>query len=364
MTARETIMSFLKGKLQNGIPFSTYAGSFVPRGEKGRTLRNEGLILIELCSATLSQYHNVEVEIKGAQAQLSDKEKSEPYDRIWTRTYHTPVGDISEKIRREPIHGTSDWVVEHLIKKPSDYRILQYILENRTHDENWEGIKRAQSDLGEDGIVYAEVDRSPLQQLMIEWVGVERFCLDYHDHLDPIEKLLSVAEEKQDLAYDIAAHSPAEVVWAPDNLMGDVAGPALYQKYLLPFYNRQAELLHKAGKLYAVHMDGRLASLADLIKRTNIDIVESFTLPEAGGDLPLKKALEMWKKKSITANIPAFLGNKSSKEVRDYIRGLKKDVLGVHNFAIGFYEDIPLASLLDTLSVIGETLTEKGTILE
>lgn len=148
MTARETILSFFKGELQNHIPFSAYP-IFVPRGEKGRELRNRGLILIDYCSATLSQYHNVEVETKGAQGQLSIKEKLEPYDRIWTRTYHTPIGDVSEKIRREAIHGTSEWVVEHLIKKPSDYRILQYILENRTYDENCEAISKAQTDLGE-----------------------------------------------------------------------------------------------------------------------------------------------------------------------------------------------------------------------
>jgi len=363
MTARETILSFFKGKLQNHIPFSTYP-SFVPRGEKGRELRNRGLILIDYRSASLSQYHNVEVEIKGAQGQLSAREKLEPYDRIWTRTYHTPMGDVSEKIRREAIYGTSEWVVEHLIKEPSDYRILQYILEKRTYEENCEAIKNAQSDLGEDGIVYAMVDRSPLQQLMIEWVGIERFCLDYHDCLDPIEKLLSVAQEKQNLVYDIATHSPAEVVWSPDNLMGDVVGPALYKKYLLPFYNRQAELIHKAGKLYAVHMDGRLASLADLIKRTNIDIVDSLSLPEAGGDLPLKKALEMWKEKSILANIPAFLGHKSLNEVRGYMRGLRKDVLSFNNFAIQFSEDLPVTSLWETLSTTAETLTEKGTIVE
>ena len=363
MTARETIRSFFKGKLQNHIPFSTYP-IFLPRGGKGRELRNRGLILIDYRSASVSQYHNVEVEIKGAQGQLSIREKLEPYDRIWTRTYHTPIGDVSEKIRREAIHGTSEWVVEHLIKKPSDYRIIQYILENRTYDENYEAIKKAQSDLGEDGIVYAMVDRSPLQQLMIEWVGIERFCLDYHDYLDPIEKLLSVAQEKQNLVYEIATHSPAEVVWSPDNLMGDVVGPALYKKYHLPFYNRQAELIHKAGKLYAVHMDGRLASLADLIKRTNIDIVDSLSLPEAGGDLPLKKALQIWKEKSVLVNIPAFLCYKSLDEVRGYIRGLRKDILSFNNFAIQFSEDLPVTSLWETLSTIAETLTENRRIVE
>ncbi len=54
-------------------------------------------------------------------------------------------------------------------------------------------------------------------------------------------------------------------------------------------------------------MDGKLKSLKELIKKADIDVIESFTFPEGGGDLSLEEARADWKDKSIIANLPTFL---------------------------------------------------------
>ena len=361
MSARETILGLFRGKFLKRIPLTTY-NLFVPRGQKGKELRDHGLILIDFQSPCISEYHDVEVEIKRAQVQMSIREKREPYQEVWTRIYHTPVGDVSEKIVREKEYGTSDWVAEHLIKKPSDYEIVRYVVEHCTNHENYKAIEKAQDDFGEDGIIYAMLDRTPVQQLIVEWAGVERFSMDLYDYPHLVEKLISSVQKQQDRVYEIAVHSPAEVIWAPDNLMGDIVGPTLYKRYFLPFYNKQAELIHEHDKLYAVHMDGRLAPLTHLIKQTNVDIVDSFSLPGAGGgDLSITEALKMWEGKSILANIPAPLGLKSPDEIRAYIRDLKKEVSPFGRFALQFSEDLPTVTLWETLSAIADALAEEGT---
>ena len=71
----------------------------------------------------------------------------------------------------------------------------------------------------------------------------------------------------------------------------------------MPVYEEQARALHAHGKLMAVHMDGRLGALAELIARTPIDIVEALHPPPMG-DLPLGSALSLWKAKAIWVGFP------------------------------------------------------------
>lgn len=51
--------------------------------------------------------------------------------------------------------------------------------------------------------------------------------------------------------------------------------------------------MHKKGKLYMAHMDGKLKSAKDLIARTDIDIIEGFTPPM--GNLSLQEEGECGK---------------------------------------------------------------------
>ena len=53
----------------------------------------------------------------------------------------------------------------------------------------------------------------------------------------------------------------------------------------------------------AVHMDGRLNVLRDLIAKTPIDIIEAFHPPPMG-DMPVGEALSLWKGKVIWIGFP------------------------------------------------------------
>ena len=96
-------------------------------------------------------------------------------------------------------------------------------------------------------------------------------------HSEEIEELYRVMSKKERELYCIAADSPAEVIWAPDNINGLITNPKLLEKYVAPFYNEVTSILHRKAKLFMVHMDGKLRCLLNSIKRTKIDIVEGFT---------------------------------------------------------------------------------------
>jgi hypothetical protein len=103
--------------------------------------------------------------------------------------------------------------------------------------------------------------------------------------------------------YEIAARSPAPIVMCGDNVDGVLVTPKLFETYFMPVYEVQAKVLHRAGKLMGVHMDGRLKALKHLIGSTSIDIVEAFHPPPMG-DLSLGEALALWSNKAIWVGFP------------------------------------------------------------
>jgi hypothetical protein len=84
----------------------------------------------------------------------------------------------------------------------------------------------------------------------------------------------------------------------------------------MPEYEKQAKVLHEHGKLMAVHMDGRVGALKDLISETPIDIIEALHPPPMG-DLPIGEALSLWAGKAIWMGFPAAvyaLGPEATKQ--------------------------------------------------
>jgi hypothetical protein len=294
-----------------------------------------------------------ESEIKNVE--LSVRTMWEDNERIFLRQYDTPVGSVFEKLREDPAYH-SLWTTEFLIKTPRDYEVVKYMIENAVFREQYDGFLEVQENMGDDGVVMAIGDRTPWQKMLIELTGTERLYLDLHDHPSLVEDLVACIEEREDEAYRIIADSPAELIWMPDNLTGDLTPPRIFEKYHLPFYNKQARRLHEKKKVVIVHMDGRLRSLKDLIARTEVDVIESFTLPEAGGDLPLEEASTAWKGKSIMANLPASLCFEEERQVREYMCDLLDRVSPRKNFMLLISENLPYPFWKVTLRVVADVM--------
>jgi len=96
--------------------------------------------------------------------------------------------------------------------------------------------------------------------------------------------------------FSIIAESPADIVHCNDNVNAAVTSPQLFERFLLPYYNDATKILHKAGNLFEVHMDGKLRALKDLIAKMDIDIIEAFTPPPMR-DLHVREKRESWREK-------------------------------------------------------------------
>ena len=305
MTRRERIMASARRQRADRLPFFHY-WRHCQTGWAERECRNRGMGLNWVRPPYVTRRHGVEVTESAGQA------SGKPVVR---RTYSTPVGQVYEEEWREPgvglwhanrsWRGVTPWLTSHLIKRPEDYRVVQYIVENTEYLPDYFPIEQAMEWLGEDGVVLDGLPHSPLHMMLIYWVGSEegRFFFDLVDYPDLVTELFRAVSRSREPLYEIAARSPAPIALCGDNVDGSLIGARLFEQYCMPEYEKQAAVLHRHGKLMAVHMDGRLAVLKDLIPRTSIDIVEAFHPPPMG-DLPLGEALARWPDKAIWLGFP------------------------------------------------------------
>jgi len=318
MTRREKIMTVNGKKRADKLPFFHF-WRHCQIGRAERECRNRGMGMVWSRPSYIMEMRDVEVT---EQQLMVDGKK------VYRRTYSTPVGSIYLDERRDPgvgeWHGrrswkdVQPWQTQRLIKQPEDYEVLKYIVEHTEYTPDYFPIEQAKDWLGEDGCVIDSHPHSPMQMLMIDWIGSEggRFFIHHAKYRDLVEELYRAISKSREPMYEIAAKSPADIVWCGDNIDGVLVNPRLFEKYFMPEYEKMAKILHEHGKLLAAHMDGRVAVLKDLIAKTPIDIIEALHPPPMG-DLPIGEALSLWKDKVIWTGFPGsvyMLGPEATKK--------------------------------------------------
>jgi hypothetical protein len=218
------------------------------------------------------------------------------------------------------------WTVERRIKRPEDYDVVKFMVEDTVYQADYFPIEQARGWLGEDGIIYANLPHSPMQMLMIDWVGAPAFYVHHARYRDKVEELYRVLDRRYEEIYKIAAESPADAVMFGDNLDGVLVNPSLFQRYFMPTYEKCARIVHGQGMLLASHFDGRLGTLKDLIARCPQDIIEAFHPPPMG-DLPVREALDLWENKVILIGFPGSVFSLGTDAVEKYTLDLLRSVI-------------------------------------
>ena len=319
MNRHERIMAASRKKRADKLPFFHY-WRHSQIGWAERECRNRGMGMGWTRPCYVEKMHGVEISQRWA---------TSAGHTVVHRSYSTPVGTVSTTERWEPGVGQwhaqrswrdiSPWQTERLIKEPEDYRVVKYMVENTEYVADYFPVEQAMDWLGHDGVVLSALPHSPMQMLMIDWVGSEggRFFFHHADYPDLVEDLYQALCKSREPLYEIAAKAPTAIVLCGDNLDGVLVSPKLFQTYFMPVYEKQAQILHAHDKLMAVHMDGRLGGLKHLIAQTEVDIVEAFHPPPMG-DLSLAEALSRWPDKAIWLGFPSSVYLLGPEATRDY----------------------------------------------
>ena len=318
MTRRERILAASRGERADKLPFfHWWRHSQVGWAE--RECRNRGMGMAWARPSYTVELRDVDVVEQPVMVEGV---------KVLRRTYNTPVGAIYLDEKREPgtgeWHGmrswrdVSPWQTARLVKQPEDYEVLKFIVEHTEYTADYFPLEQAKDWLGEDGCVVDHHPHSPMQTLMIDWIGSEggRFFIHHAKYPDLVEDLYRAISKSREPMYEIAARSPADVIWCGDNIDGVLVNPRLFERYFMPEYEKMAKPIHGQGKLFASHMDGRVNVLKDLIAQTPLDIIEGLHPPPMG-DLPIGEALSLWKDKVIWVGFPGsiyILGPEATKK--------------------------------------------------
>jgi len=328
-------------------PLGIYA-RYLPRGERERGFRNRGLGIIDympptsLLAPPWHFYDEFLSRIEGAQ--LSVKKFWDTGTWVERRTYETPVGTVWQEMAKDGGGVGSESIRRHYLHTKEDYRTMRYMVEHTVFTSNAARIDARLAELGEDGVLLARLDRSPYQKCLIELAGPERFLLDFFDDPAPALELMAAMQLRMDEAFEAALASPLEILWQPDNVTCEMTPPDVFEAHILPLYRRRTAEAAAAGKRYLVHMDGKLKALAGHIAAAGIHAVESFTLPDMGGDLGLADARVLFPAAIPHPSVPSNWFVLSDAELEMRAAALAKELRGSASM-LQVSEDIPPDSL-------------------
>ena len=353
-TARERMMKVYRKQASDRPPVAIYA-RYLPRGSSELFVRNLGLGIIDyypIVSMLAPPWHTHSgylSEVKGAQLEIAFT--WENGQAVETRTYRTPLGDLTQRTRKDPAYA-SDWIDKFYISRLEDYKIMQYLVENTVFRFNHKEFQARQQDLADDGVLLARIDRSPFQKALIELAGPERFLVDLQTEPEPVRRLLGALDRRMDEVFASVCESEAEVIWQPDNISCDMTPPAWFREFCLPYYTKHANRLHERDKVFLVHMDGRLRAIKEMIAECPIDGIESFSLPEIGGDLTLAEARAAWPGKLVLPNFPSPLATQNPQTITGFLEELLENSGSRTPWMLQVSEDIPPGAWQNLLPLI------------
>jgi len=346
MTPRKRVEAILRGEMPDKVPLTMYP-SMIPQCTVERQLRNDGLCIVHRTTVFKTHTPNVRRE---AERFVKD---GVTYDRT---VIHTPLGSIEEL--RRPALFTS-WRTSHFFKRPEDYKVLLFMVKDERYEDNYKAYLEADRRLGEDFVLRAAFGATPLHQIMIHWMGVETFAIEWAERRDEIMKLYDAMVENRRKIYPIVAESPASHANYGGNEVPEVMGIERFAEFCVPHYNEAAEVCHKHGVLVGTHLDGNNKAWAHLVAESALDYVEAFT-PPPDCDLSVREALEMWPDKFLWINFPSSVHLQPVPKIEEATRQLIREAAPGDRFIIGITEDIPSDRWQQNMLAIARVINENG----
>ena len=394
MTHRERIIKAIRGEMPDRLPFAprldlwytanVQAGT-LPEKHKNRTFdeiaRAEGWALHKI-NPEYQKNRKPEDNLHWALGILSYKESvfgfqfppdvEQEVKKTAGRTqitYHTPVGSVStttvytEEMRKAGV--SNFWVEEHVLKEAKDYRPVGYIFENLKLYRDDRDFLQWKAEIGEDGVPFTLAGRaaSPMHHIQKYFVDATDFYFHYHDYAKEIRALAESMGGFFDQIIQLIGDSPAEVVYWGANFDDMITYPAFFEKDIVPWIRKAADILGRKGKFVSCHCDGENLGLLDLIRDSGMHIAEAIT-PAPMTKVPIEEYYRRWSGKlTLFGGIPSILllrESVSDEEFEAYLGHLFKAVAPGKRMILGIADSTPPNAVFERLVWIGEKVEKEG----
>ena len=263
-----------------------------------------------------------------------------------TTTHETAWGTLREVTR----HG---YHTEYPVKTPHDMRVMRHILDSTEFLYDAHAFAVADGTFGERGPLYSFYPRSPLQRLIISYMGLENTIYALVDYPRQIHDLLKAIEEWDDKMYEVLLSSPLQILNFGENIDANVDSPRLFEEYLIPYYKKRVAQIHQRGKFCIIHMDGSLRPLLHLINEAGFDGIEAAT-PLPQGDVTLEELKEAFGDTILIDGIPAILFLPD--QPRATLESFAVKVLEIFspNLILGVSDEVPPTADINKVKIVSQ----------
>ena len=273
---------------------------------------------------------------------------SKPGERI--TIWETPVG----KLREVTVHG---YHTEYPVKTPEDYGVMEFILDNTEFVFDYRAFEVADRAFGPRGVVQTFYPRSPLQRLIVDYMGFERAIVALHRHRRETERFMEAIERWDDKMYEALLESPVRILNFGENVDARLTSPRLFEEYLVPYYNKRIRQIHSRGKFCHIHMDGYLKPLLPLLEEVEFDGIEAAT-PKPQGDVTLEELKDALGDKILLDGIPAimFLPDYPLRKLEEFARKVLE--MFSPNLILGVSDEVPPTADITRVKRVSQIVEE------
>jgi len=334
MTMRERILAVIRGHECDRVPFVQYSGLAAPDEDIWSQLGGDSMGVIRWSAVHRLESPNCDfVHV--------------PFERNGRRgertTLVTPVGTLTEEKIFEPTFGTAARS-KHFLTTPDDYRVLRAYLEDLVVLDDVDHYRRDLRMAGDDGVPMVAVNRTPYQQMWIQWVCLEDFCIHRAEHPDIVEECMSLLGDIQRRTFDVLLKALDAVdipfVDVPDNITAPPIGLDNFRRYCVPYYDELADMLSDRGIPVFVHMDGDLMPLRDAIRESKIGGLDSFS-PWPDNDTRPGEAASMWPDMRLFMNYPSSVHLWEPAEIYEHTLGILNEIGHTGRLQLQVSENVP-----------------------
>ena len=300
MTMRERMLAVVEGRPHDRAPFVQYTCLGALNDEVWAEIGRENMGILQWTNVHATDTPNCRSDVEEF---VRDGKKG------YRHTLHTPEGSLFEERLYEPTFMTTAAAC-HFVKEPDDYGVLMAYLRDMTVRKDLDPFLATVRALGEDGLPHTDVPRTPLQQLWIQWVGIQDLVVHLVEHAELMEEVIALMRDVQRRIFEVVCEAAQEVpvpyVEIPDNITAPMIGKTYFREYCVPDYNELAAMLDETGRDVPVfvHMDGDLKPLWDAIGESRVRGLDSLS-PPPDNDTSVADALAMWPEMRVGVNFPS-----------------------------------------------------------
>jgi hypothetical protein len=368
MTDRERFLAILARKAPDRVPWLPRLKLWYDANIRAGTMpkRFEGMSLRQLEKAVGCGTPARDGKIFETRHENLDVVVTKKGDDTFTE-YRTPVGTLTEQVYISPelaAAGLPGRHVKHLLQKPEDYKIWEYVAEHTFYKPAYEAYLEYDKEVGDDGFPMISAGDVPFHFFLLRLAGYGDAYLQIADHTPEFEHLMKVMYQvDKERLWPVILNSPAKVINHGSHFDSRMTPPPYFKKYITPYYKEFAPLIHAKGMYLSYHADNDNHLLLDLAVDAGYDMGECFaTWPM--NQLTTAEAYKRWypTKTIIWGGIPsvAFSVAMSDAEFEQFMDDLFKGIAPGDNIILGIADNLMPGHFIERVERVSQLVAERG----